>query len=108
MEPLWAFLRDEQNREALKLVGAATAALALAGWAIFRELRTARQIGELSAEVARLKADLDRTKDSQPDILRGLARIEQRHDILFGVMVARSSTAAANPTKEDDEPSAKA
>lgn len=110
---VWAFLRDEQNREALKIVGAALAALGVAAWAVFRELRTARQIAELTVELERLKAahlaladQYEGLRTSEADILRGLARAEQRHDLLFGVMVGRSVTAMT--TAEDDEPPATA
>jgi hypothetical protein len=109
---VWDFLRDEQNREALKIIGATLTALGVAGWAVFRELRTARQIAEITAELERLRAEhlalankYEGLRASEADILRGLARAEQRHDLLFGVMVGRGVTAMT--TAEDDEPPAK-
>jgi hypothetical protein len=53
---LWDFLRDEQNREALKVIGGATAALAFAGWTIYQERRTRRQLESMLAEIEAIKA----------------------------------------------------
>jgi hypothetical protein len=85
MEQVWDFLRDEQNREALRLLGAVGAALALAAWALFKEVRTARRLDALRQEVDDLKA-------SQADILRSLETTERRHDLLFGVLVGAAAT----------------
>lgn len=92
----WDFLRDEQNREALKVIGAAVAALAFAGWAVFREFRTSRRIQDIATEVEQIKA-------SQADILRSLERTEQRHDLLFGVMVGKT-TLTAESAEPDESP----
>jgi hypothetical protein len=93
---LWDFLRDEQNREALRLVGAALAALVLAAWALYQELRTARRLREIVAEIDQLKA-------AQADIFRGLERTEQRHEMLFGVIVGKT-VVASESAKRDERP----
>jgi hypothetical protein len=93
---LWDFLRDEQNRDALKIVGGAVAAAAFAGWAVFLELRTRRRLREVDAEIEQIKS-------SQAYILRSLERSEERHALLFGVIVGKT-TVAAESTKPDEPP----
>jgi hypothetical protein len=81
-------------------VGAAVAALALAGWAVFQELRTRRRLRDIDAEIMEMKA-------AQADILRMLERTEQqRRDLLFGYamgMVAfRAEAKRTNEPPEDN------
>jgi hypothetical protein len=96
---LWDFLRDEQNREALKILGGASAALAFAGWTLYQERRTRRRVDVLAAEIESMKA-------AQADLLRAVERSERRHDLLFGVMVGK--TAVIVEPKSRDEPPADA
>jgi hypothetical protein len=80
---VWDFLRDEQNREALKTIGAAVAALAFAGWTLYQDRRAQRQINALAGELEQIKA-------VQADLLRGVERSDRRHDLLFGVVVGKT------------------
>jgi hypothetical protein len=93
----WDFLRDEQNREALKLVGAAIAALVVAGWAVLQEIRTRRRLRDVVAEIEQIKG-------SQADILRTLERTERRHDLLFGVMVGKTAIQAEATPNDESAP----
>jgi hypothetical protein len=92
---LWDFLRDEQNREALKILGAALAALVFAGWSVYQDRRTQRLINALAAEIDQIKA-------AQADLLRGVERSERRHDLLFGVVVGK--TVIRTEAKADEPP----
>lgn len=103
IEDVWSFLRDEQNREILYLLGAALGAMGtalgaivLAGWTVYQEIRSRRQINQLAAEVEQMKA-------SQGDILRAIAQTAQRHDILFGAMIGRGWTRPPG-TDSDEHP----
>lgn len=92
----WDFLRDEQNREALKLLGTGLAALVLAGWTVFQELRSRKRIREIERELADLKG-------AMADVARQLDN-SRRDDLLFGL--ALSKIVVVTEAQSNDERSA--
>lgn len=84
---MWDFLRDPENRAALELVGALIAAVAIAGWAVWRELRMSKKIGALAGEIESHKREIERLKDAQGIFLGQLERSHQRHDLLFSAIL---------------------
>lgn len=80
---VWGFLRDEQNREALGVLGTALAAISVAGWAVFLEIRSRRRVAELARKIEEIER-------LQNDLLRRLDHTDRNHDILVGALTLSS------------------